>query len=272
MNISLLKQICAVPTKTHEEDRMVHFLTSLINSDESRFGRCVVDAHRNIFVVKGDADYYPTVAAHIDSVQPIREVQVREHFDVLTAEFAGKQVGFGADDKTGVYVCLELLQRFDKIAVAFFAGEEQGCQGAFAADLNRFDQMAYMLEFDCPSRGLMSYTSAGQRLFENNGDFIKSALPVLNKYGTEWQRHPYTDVMAVAQRTKLSCLNLSSGYYNWHACDEYIRLSDVEVAVEMAAELIPELGWRVLDRKRADATSTPLVEIKPLRVVDKLLG
>ena len=272
MNVPLLKQICAVPTQTFKEDQMVSFLTALVNSDNARYGHCFTDEHKNVFISKGSANYKPCVAAHIDSVQPIRDVQIHEHNDVLTATFRDKHAGFGADDKTGIYVCLELLQKFDSIAVAFFAAEEMGCQGASKADLNVFAGMGYMLEFDCPSRGLMSYTSSGTRLFENHGEFIRRALPVLQKHEVEWQNHPYTDVMRVRRRTSLSCMNLASGYYNWHSSTEYIRLSDVAAAIEMAEELIPELGWCRFDftPSKEDRDSQPLMEIKPLRVVDVL--
>lgn len=272
MNVPLLKQICAVPTQTFKEDQMVSFLTSLVNSDNGRYGHCYADEHKNVFISKGNRKHKPCVAAHIDSVQPIRDVQILEHGGVLTAVRNRKQVGFGADDKTGIFVCLELLQEFDNIAVAFFAAEELGCQGAAKADLSFFDGMGYMLEFDCPSRSLMSYTSSGTRLFENNGEFIQRALPTLQKHKVEWQNHPYTDVMKVRHRTSLSCMNLASGYYNWHSSTEYIRLSDVQDAIDMAEELIPEIGWRRFDftPSAEDKASQPLMEIKPLRVVDVL--
>lgn len=158
--------------------------------------------------------------------------------------------------------------------MAFFATEELGCRGSYGADLRVFDHMGYLLEFDCPSRGLFSYTSSGMRLFENQGEFIHTALPVLLKHGmTEWQNHPYTDVMAVRKRTTLSCMNLSCGYYNWHAKDEYVRLSDTEAMLAMAIELVGALGARRydFDAAKEDAASPPLLEVKPLRVVDAAL-
>ena len=33
----------------------------------------VADASNNVYVTKGQSDHYPTVAAHIDTVQPIRD-------------------------------------------------------------------------------------------------------------------------------------------------------------------------------------------------------
>ena len=275
MNVTLLKKLCAVPSQTYHEDKMVRFLTDLVKrGGEARFGRCFTDRFKNVFVVKGHAEHYPCVAAHIDTVHPLRNVHVLEDGDVLRAEYRGKPAGFGADDKGGVYICLELLQRFDNIAVAFFAAEEHGCQGAKKADIAFFDRLGYMLEFDCPSRGLFSYTSCSERLFENQGEFIRRALPVLEKHGvTHWQNHPYTDVMKVRQRTTLSCMNLSCGYYNWHADNEYLRLSDTAASLEMATELLGVLNAHRYDfhRDRIDEAK-PLIEIGKLHVEDKALA
>ncbi len=273
MNLDLLTRLCAVPTRSYQEDQMVSFLCGHL-AERVRTGRVWVDEHRNVFVVKGSGQHLPCVAAHIDSVQPLRKVSIVQQDGMLTGEYKGKQVGFGADDKAGVYICLELLDRFDNIAAAFFATEELGCRGSYGADLQVFDHMGYLLEFDCPSRGLFSYTSSGTRLFENQGEFIHTALPVLLKHGTtEWQNHPYTDVMAVRKRTTLSCMNLSCGYYNWHAKDEYVRLADTEASLAMAIELIKALGARRYDYDavKEDAASPPLLEVKSLGVVDAAL-
>ena len=274
VNLKLLKKLCAVPSQTYHEDQMVRFLMDLIvQGGESRYGHCWQDRHKNVFVIKGNAHRSPCVAAHIDTVQPLRKVHIQQDGDVLKAEHRGRQVGFGADDKGGVFMCLELLQRFENIAVAFFAMEEHGCQGAKKADLAFFAKLGYMLEFDCPSRGLFSYTSSGVRLFENEGHFIFRALPVLQKHGVvQWQNHPYTDVMAVRNRTSLSCMNMSCGYYNWHSDHEYLRLSDTAASLEAAADLIGTLGecrYDFINASNDDAK--PLIEIGPLKVEDKAL-
>ena len=100
-----------------------------------------------------------------------------------------------------------------------------------------------MLEFDCPARGLVSYTCGGTRLFATDGKFIKRAWPVLDQHGfNRLQQHPFTDVKAVRQRFHVSCLNLASGYYNWHAHDEYVKLADVEAALAVGTAIIPALG------------------------------
>lgn len=268
MNTEKLRQVLEIPTQSLIEDAMVEFLSKEAN----RLGaRCYVDKFNNVVLKKG-VGMLPCVSAHIDSVQPVsRKFRVvRENDLLLGYDERNNRVGFGGDDKAGVYICLELLERFDTIAAAFFSAEEIGCRGAFSIHPSLFDDIGYLVEFDCPARGLVSYTSGGTRLFENDGEFIKRALPVLKKWDfTEWQRHPYSDVMAIRRRFPISCLNLSSGYYNWHAANECVHIPDTSVALAMATSLIATLGterYLYANGHNDLDESVPPIEIKPLSV------
>jgi di/tripeptidase len=269
MNVELLKRVLAVPTHSHQEDEMVQFLVDHVRQGGvARRGRVATDEFNNVYIVKGNAQHYPCVAAHIDSVQPLRPVEIVEEGGRLVGFNAGHQVGIGADDKAGVFVCLELLERFDNIAIALFAGEEVGCFGATHSNAEFFKRVGYVLEFDCPSNDLFSYTVSGVRLFENQGDFIRTGLPVLNKWGVDkWQNHPYTDVTALRKRFTMSCMNLPCGYYRWHQHDEFVLLSDTENSIGMATELVTALGAAryeyVYDRLDE---SEPLVPVTALYV------
>ena len=267
MKIKLLKELLAVPTSSWHEQPMVDWLVHYIRR-EIKGASVTVDRYRNVYVTKGSAAYLPCVAAHIDTVQPQRQVDIVADGTRLIGFSGGEQVGIGADDKAGIFVCLNLLKRFDNMRVIFFATEEVGCQGAKRADARFFADLAYLIEYDCPSRNMLSYTSSGVRLFANRGAFIQTALPVLQKHGTTlWQHHPYTDVMAVRRRFPVSCLNLSCGYYNWHEPDEFVNLPDVELAIRQGIDLV-----KALDSVRyecpVDLTEddAPLIEIGPLCV------
>jgi putative aminopeptidase FrvX len=268
MKVELLKDLLAVPTVSWHEHAMVDWLVHYVVNN-IKGATVTVDPARNVYISKGSARFSPCVAAHIDSVQPLRKVEIVEDGHSLIGFAEGKQVGIGADDKAGVFVCLNLLKQFDDIRVVFFATEEVGCQGAKKADPRFFDGIAYLIEYDCPSHSMVSYTCSGVRLFANRGDFIQTAVPVLQKHGsTLWQRHPYTDVMAVRNRFPISCLNLSCGYYNWHAANEYVHLPDVQKAIEQGSALV-----KALDHVRYECpidlsheTDEPLIQIGHLHV------
>lgn len=274
MNLNLFQDLLAVPSVSGREDCMVAFLKEHIQA--RGLGRVWSDAHKNVYVVKGDAEFFPTFAAHTDTVQPFdRKVYIFKRGDVFVGcDDKGEQAGIGGDCKSGIMVCLEALERLDNVACVFFAFEEYGCKGAFNSDPDFFKNVGWVAEFDCPGRNLCSYTSSGVRLFQNDGDFIQRALPAFQSRGTLWQHHPYTDVMALRKRFPISCLNLSSGYYNWHSDQEYVRISDTEHAVELAVELAGRLGAESYPFPINGAHkcyARPLIEVGPLVVRDEVL-
>ena len=261
-----LKELLAIPTQSYQEQQMVAYLKARLVDSAAKVWS---DQYNNVYAVRGTGSKpFPCLAAHIDSVQPIRKVRVVEDGGFLRGIYRGKPAGLGADDKTGIHVCLELFEQFDNIALMLFATEECGCHGARHADPAFFKLLGYVIEYDCPSRNMLSHTVSGVRLFANRGDFIFTAAPVLKQFGTMlWQNHPYTDVMAVRQRFPLSCLNLSSGYYNWHASNEFVKVSDVALAIEQGEALVRALG----DKRYPFAVAqldedAPLVPIGPLFV------
>lgn len=247
MRVELLNQLLLLPSPSHREQPVVEFIVRHVESLGLLSGvRCSVDAHNNIYIVKGDAARLPCVAAHIDTVHHRAPARIVQHGGLLMGfDEAGRRTGIGGDDKAGVYICLELLERFDNIAVVLFAAEEVGCVGSRNADPQFFERVGYVIEFDCPGRGLVSYTSGGVRLFQNDSDFINAALPVMCRHGAlNWQHHPFSDVKAIGGRFGLCCLNVSAGYYNWHQHDEFVKLSDMEHALAFGTDLICALGNR----------------------------
>lgn len=257
----MMLEMMAVPTQSMHEDLMVHWLTAYAVDH----GYVVsTDRYNNVYITKGKAEFYPCVASHIDTVQPLREIEVKEEGGYVTGWLGDRRVGFGADCKTGIYVCLELLRLMPNLKVLFCASEEIGAEGARRSDPEWFKDVGYIMEFDCPSRNLMSYSSGGTLLFDDYGTFISNALPVLAKYGVEWQRHPFTDVMALRPKYNISCLNLASGYYNWHASHEFAYTPDILNAIEMGRELINQLGERRYDY--LGQHGAPVCPVQPLRV------
>lgn len=249
---------------------MVEFIVEHVRQRGSaRCGSIVTDDWNNVFIRKGSPGVVPCVAAHIDAVQPLRPVEIVQQNGILFGIDARQQrTGIEADDKAGVYICLELLERFDDITVALFAAEEIGCVGASHAPADWFNDVGYVIEFDCPARGLLSYTSGGIRLFANDGEFIQTAAPVLQVHGlTTWQNHPYSDVLALRRRFNSSCLNLSCGYHHWHRPDEYLALDEVEAAVSAGEALITALGCRPYPFDAGtDDHAAPLYEVTGLHI------
>jgi len=277
MNLELFAKLLAIPSVSGKEDLMMEFLEEQIRQrGVNRCGNVWTDDHKNVYVVKGKADFYPCLSAHIDTVQPFdRKVRIQQMDDIFVGfTRKGKRAGIGADCKTGIMVCLEALERLDNVALCLFAYEEYGGKGANSADAEFFKHIGYVIEHDCPARHLFSYRNSGVRLFQNDGEFIQRALPILQSRNMLWQDHPYTDVTFLRKRFPLSMMNLSSGYYNWHTDKEYARISDMEHALDMTLELVKALGTERYPfpiHSEQQCKAEPLMEVGPLAVQDRVL-
>ena len=150
MNKELLFQLYAIHSPSGNEKKMRKFLRKQAN----KCGATSVetDAYGNLLIVKGESDTYPCLAAHMDQVQnnhskDFRVVEIED--DVLGwSPKCHSQQGLGADDKNGIFICLELLRKYDIMKVAFFVGEETGCQGSSKVDLEFFKDCRFIIQPD----------------------------------------------------------------------------------------------------------------------------
>ena len=270
MRLDLLKRLLAVPTRSRREHHMVDFLLEHVRQRGPELcGVATADSWNNVLIRKGSVEPVPLVCAHLDTVHDWTKVEIVQQDGLLVGfDRNGQRSGIGADDKCGIFICLELLERFNNIAVALFGQEEMGYVGAQNAKADFFENVGYALEFDCPATGLISYSAGGERLFQNDGGFIQIAMPVLTRFGfTSFQYHPFTDVTGLRKRFPFSCLNVSCGYYGWHTDTEYVSIGDVEESLTMATELIAALGNLRYDYHASKPdTGKPPTEVTTLRL------
>lgn len=242
MNLELLKQILAIPSYSGEETVFARYLCEYLKSQGLK---AWVDEHRNVFAIKGQAAWYPCLSAHTDTVhEPEDGVTIVERDGKLIAlDQHGRQTGLGGDDKSGVFIVLQALEKLPAAKVALFAGEERGGMGSSQADEDFFWNVGYLLNFDAHGYGFVSYTMGGTKLFDNGGEFICKAMPVLEMHGlNQWQSHPFSDPAVLRKRFTFSILNLSAGYWMWHTKVEYVTISEVARSIDAALELVSVLG------------------------------
>lgn len=245
MRLDILKELLAVPTVTYQEHRVVKWLTDYC---QKRDVSLVKDKGGNVFITKGKPEpggFYPLVCAHTDSVHPIGDMQIvedRGHLYAVKPD-TDRRIGCGGDDKAGVFICLELLEVLPVLKVALFWGEEFYCKGSNAAGPEFFADVGYAIEFDSPQGNIVSFSCDGQQLFEEEGEFAKTAVPIMDSHGmTDWQNHPYTDVAVLKRRFDFTCVNLPAGYYRMHTSQEIVNLTDVANAITAGKELLAALG------------------------------
>jgi len=253
-DMNQLKEILSFPTKTGQEHEFVAYICNLIR--EMGYAP-ETDTMGNIFVTKGITDMYPLVVAHLDTVNSIKSVDVVEELrpnaqgEIKLAlcaheSITGENAGLGADDKNGVYICLQLLKNVDNIKVYFAVQEETGCHGSYFAVENNakfFINVAYAMMWDSPENDTTSYTLMGINLFDVHGEFFRIVKPILLAHGiNKFQAHPYTDSMVLREQFGFANLNLAAGYYRYHSRYEYTVVEDVMRAIDLGLSLVTTLG------------------------------
>lgn len=237
MNKDLLFQLYAIHSPSGNEKKMRKF----IRKQAYACGATSVetDKHGNLLIVKGESETYPCLAAHMDQVQRdhSKDFQVFEHNGIAFA-FSAKsmeQQGLGADDKNGIFVCLECLKKFDVLKLAFFVGEETGCIGSNKVDLAFFKDCRFIIEPDrMNGHDLITSMFCGQVCSD---DFIKAIGA--DKYGYKEERGSVTDVGELTERgVNISCLNLSCGYYHPHTSEEVTNLAELENCLNFVQHIV----------------------------------
>jgi len=262
--LTRLKEVLSVPTKTYKEDGMVEYICkTLDNIDGVSY---YTDEMNNVYATKGslsDGNYYPMFIAHTDTVHElVEQIVVEEEMLEKPQTFGrtfteelnlslkgytpqGNPTGIGGDDKCGVFLALELLRTLDVVKVGLFVSEETGCHGSQKCDLEFLKDVGYAVQFDAPGNHLVTEVCSGVRLFEQDGEFINLIKPIFESnmgVAPYLQSHPYTDVSQIKRKGDFSCINFSCGYYNMHTANEFVVVKDVEDAFNMAVNVAKTLG------------------------------
>lgn len=241
MNTELLFQLYAIHSPSGNEKKMRKFLKKYITKN---CGECTIvqDAFGNLLVTKGVSETYPCLASHIDQVQ-------RNHSKDFTCCVVGDHVlgysqksmaqqGLGADDKNGIFVCLECLRKYDIMKCAFFVGEEVGCVGSSKVDLAFFKDCRYIVEPD-RMNGHDLITSMGV------GDVCSDEFIVAlgaEQFGYKEAVGSITDVGELVERgVGISCLNLSCGYYHAHSDSEITVLPELQNCLDFVQHIVETL-------------------------------
>lgn len=240
MNKDLLFQLYAIHSPSGSEKKMRRFIRKYITENCGDV-TMVTDNFGNLLCTKGESDTYPCLASHMDQVQKShsKDFQCVEGDDVVFGYSAKsrEQQGLGADDKNGIYICLECLKSFDVLKVAFFVEEEVGCGGSGDVDMKFFKDCRFIIQPD--RRGghdLITSMFCGDVCSEK---FIK-AIGAEN-FGYKENSGTVTDVGELVERgVGISCLNLSCGYYEAHSDQEFTVLSELQNCLDFVMHIVSE--------------------------------
>jgi tripeptide aminopeptidase len=252
--------LLSIPSTTHNEVSMVMYLNKRLH--EMYLNKRLHEMHLdydldswgNMIITKGKAAYYPCFCAHLDTVHTYRQgFNVKFHLDdddkVNPRMYAHayddnhKPVGIGGDDKCGIFVCLYLLKHIDNIKVIFFSTEESGGVGSNNIRLSFFDNCKFLAGIDRWNGEDFVNEYSGKPTMSKS--MRKVMAPLLQKYGYKHATGFFTDSFNVMEREiKLSCCNISCGYYSHHTESEYIDLNELYNSCLFCEEMAKTVRYR----------------------------
>jgi len=247
-----LARTLSVQTASYKTKKMIRF----IKNEVAKIPGCVVhEEHENIYVTKGEAETYPCIVAHTDTVHNlVKNFRIFRNDDTLFSIDGDtmERVGIGGDDKVGVFIALEVLRNVDVCKAAFFRDEEVGCKGSGDADMKWFDNVEFALQ--CDRKGSSDFVDniSGTQMYDKS--FSNAISAILDKYGRKEVDGGLTDVCQLVDNgLKVCAANMSCGYYDPHTDNEYVIISEVMATLDMVLEMFEALAgqmWEVKDEER----------------------
>lgn len=171
------------------------------------------------------------VVAHLDTVHA--SPPKRFYSDVERPFLITSPEGIGGDDRCGVYIILELINRGLRPHVLFTTDEEVGGIGAEmftkTFDENYIkDNINFFLEFD--RKGFKDVV----RYEDDNDELIRE----IEKFGFKEDYGSFSDISILSPYYKISSVNLSSGYYNAHTKNEYVNINEMRKIIDIGYKIL----------------------------------
>lgn len=252
MNLKLLKQLYQINSKSGDEAQITDFIVTFIQSHYPSV-KVEVDSISNIYITKGISDTYPVIVAHTDQVGTYKN-----HITIFRSEGIiigigedGKQVNLGADDKNGIWIALELLRTEPVLKIAFFPGEEIGCIGSKACNMDFFNDAKFVIQCDRRNGSDFIHTAGGVKLCDTSFPSVE----LKTKYGYHNTTGLMTDVQTLKKRgLSVACCNISCGYYNPHTTSEYTDVGELINCLQFVREIVQTVEYTPHEYKPYSST------------------
>jgi hypothetical protein len=207
-----------------------------------------MDDFGNLFIKIGESDVMFT--SHLDTATSAY-TKVNHVFDGNIIKTDGTSI-LGADDKAGVTVMLNMIEKQVPGLYYFFLGEEVGCVGSKkVAEKQKVEKIPYInkvISFD--RRGtdsIITFQASSRCCSDKFGEELSKRLNEVEST-FKYKNDPtgvYTDS---AQFVKIypECTNISVGYYSEHTFSER---QDIEHLTKLA-EACTKIDWNTLPVER----------------------
>lgn len=227
INIDLLRRLYKIFSPSKHEERMSLFVQSqLVKIGINDFG---VDNLHQIYRLKPNTRL---LCAHMDQVsrKPISKVYT-------IGNFMFGDGNLGADDKNGIYIVLDLLERFRNESFIFSTGEEVGCN--IDQLLEKYKNILKEIKY-----GIVFDRRNGSDIIGRHNDYcVKEFDEDLEEIGEEFNfksgRGIFSDCDKI--RDYISCANMSCGYYNPHSATEYTKIDELINARDFGVRILEKI-------------------------------
>jgi tripeptide aminopeptidase len=232
---SLLLDIFRIGSMSQYEEKQIAYIENFLESRKIPF---TVDQMGNIYCF--EYENRPILNAHMDTVQ--------DEYDDFLSKYARIKDGIlksygvlGGDDKCGIYIILHLLDEGEKFNFIFTVQEEIGTVGARFVEKELGDELRkfpYLITIDRKGNGDI--------ICEKNDYGTKEYEKALEEVGKDFGFKATHGVLCDSDvfSNKLSCCNLSSGYYNPHSKKEFVVLEDLLNTLMFVKEFINKVDTK----------------------------
>lgn len=130
--------------------------------------------------------------------------------------------GIGGDDRNGIAMILDIVEQLDdniRPHILFTEDEEVGGLGAHDfVNVGIKPDINFIVELDRKGRDDAVFYSCDNREF----------VEFIEEFGFKEQYGSFSDISVIAEPLGIAAVNLSSGYYNAHTTNEYIKLDEMD--------------------------------------------
>lgn len=187
-----------------------------------------VDEKGNMFCFHPESKCTNLLCSHMDMVKTGNPVDRIVHFDglVFGIDKNNELTSCGADDKNGIWLCLQAAKHSGELPAMLFVAHEEGSPHSIDDWLDVDENKALLKSFD--NCLVLDRANNQEIIYAGSYKQYSHALACQWKaVNPEW--HFAKGVMCDADRLieHIPCINLSIGYYNGHQVSEYSDLNEL---------------------------------------------
>lgn len=223
MDLELMKKLCCLTE--------IQLHNVLVNMVKKRYKKYWYDDQ--FIIAEGNIPI--CLIAHMDTVfnktPDINDFIYDQEKTVLWSPY-----GSGFDDRTGIYIILQLVLKGYRPHLIFTHGEERGGKGAYAI-VERFKKCPFkqckaLIQLDRAYEDDCVFYSCDNEEFMN---YIESF-----NFTTSWGT--FSDISVIAPAWGIAAVNLSVGYLDEHTTSERLVCSWTDATIEKVKKILDKAG------------------------------